>query len=74
MTKIKTEKLDAIRGRLQAAFEKKDAQSAAQILADLNETPHGPDRVPLGLAMDVAADVGFIPEYYANSIRVYLPE
>jgi hypothetical protein len=73
--KARQKRLDEIKAQLQAAFDNKDPQKAAEILADLNLgiIPHGPNRIPLGLALDVASGIGFDVEYYNHSIRVYLP-
>lgn len=58
-------KLDAIKTKLQEAFEKRDPQAAAEII--------GAAGYDQPWAMDAAFDAGFEPEYYANSIRVFLP-
>jgi uncharacterized Ntn-hydrolase superfamily protein len=65
-TKARTLKLDAIKAGLTTAWENRDPQAAAEIISAAGYDQH--------MAMDAAADLGFIPEYYVNSIRVYLPE
>jgi uncharacterized OsmC-like protein len=64
-TKARTSKLDAIKAGLTAAWKNRDPQHAAVIISAA-----GPDQA---WAMSAAAKLGFIPEYYVNSIRVHLP-
>lgn len=66
MSMTKAQRIDAIRLGLADAWERKNPQSAAILIADAEDLQH--------IAMDIASDVGFIPEYYPNAIRVYLPE
>jgi hypothetical protein len=64
--KARFKKLDKIKADLATAWENRDPQAAAEIISAA-----GYDQP---MAMDAAADLGFIPEYYVNSIRVHLPE
>jgi hypothetical protein len=45
----------------------RDPQSAADLIASL-------DGIDRDNAMDAASAVGFVPEFYVNSIRVHLPQ
>ena len=65
-TKARLKKLDAIKAGLAAAWENRDPQAAADIIAEAGTDQHW--------AMDAAFAVGFSPEYYDGStIRVHLP-
>lgn len=64
-TKARFKKLDAIKTGLAAAWENRDPQAAAEIIAEAGYDQHW--------AMDAAFDLGFSPEYYADSIRVHMP-
>lgn len=64
-TKSRLKKLYAIKAGLAAAWENRDPQAAADIIAEAGTDQHW--------AMDAAFAVGFSPEYYADTIRVHLP-
>jgi hypothetical protein len=53
--------------RMQAAFEQRDPQVAADIIGE------GKDSNLVHLAMQAAHKAGFIPEYWPTGVRVSLP-
>ena len=66
MTKKQQQQVAAIKADMLDAWRDRNPQTAANVIANAGALQH--------VAMDAAAAAGFIPEYYANSIRVYLPE
>jgi len=62
----KSRKIAAIQTQLDLAWKARDPQAAAEAIAKADKLQD--------YAMDYAESIGFIPEYYVNSIRVYLPE
>jgi uncharacterized Ntn-hydrolase superfamily protein len=61
----KEQKIDAIKSGMADAWKRQNPQAAATLIVESGDLQH--------IAMGAASDVGFIPEYYPNSIRVYLP-
>ena len=53
--------------QMQEAFASRDPQTAANIIGAAVSSTDRQAR------MDAAARAGFVPEFYASSIRVYLP-
>jgi hypothetical protein len=62
----KSRDIAAIQIQLDLAWKARDPQAAAEAIAKADKLQD--------YAMDYANSIGFIPEYYASSIRVHLPE